>query len=98
MRLEELQAELQEAESAWLQKMAPIWREESEEAKLGIRHSGNLANSYGKIEVVGKADFVLPSHSADQVKRKARSIDLEMQYQCQAQGDLKKVSWRKSLM
>eukprot|EP00434_Breviolum_minutum_P038655 symbB.v1.2.034296.t1/scaffold4400.1/size40136/1 len=44
----ELQAELQEAESAWLQKMAPIWREESEE-----------------------------------VKRKARSIDLEMQYQQQ---------------
>lgn len=44
----ELQSELREAESAWLQKMAPRWREESEE-----------------------------------VKRKARSTDLEMQYQQQ---------------
>ena len=54
MSLEELQAELQEAESAWLQKMAPIWREESEEA-------GNTTCGFWHENSCGKSvDWTLP--------------------------------------
>ena len=35
----ELQEELQEAESAWLEKMAPRWREESEEVRIPLDSS-----------------------------------------------------------